>query len=139
MFINNKIYLCLNDANQPTASSELYKTFRKSETADCLLKWEKTQCWAKSMHHKIHDRWSTIFITISSLSLASWLRSFTIHQKINLTIISGKRVKKSVEKRQHKIKQINYWPVFKETIKVEDKQKNWVELKFTFTKLFCNR
>ena len=43
--------------------------------------------------------------------------------KINLTIISGKRVKQSVEKRQHKIKQINYWPVLKEAIKVEDKQK----------------
>ena len=34
-----------------------------------------------------------------------------------------KESKKSVEKRQHKIKQINYWLVFKETIKVEDKQK----------------
>ena len=44
-------------------------------------------------------------------------------QKINLTIISGKRIKKSVEKRQHKIKQTNYLPVFKETIKVEDKHK----------------
>ena len=33
--------MCLNDANQPTASSELFKTFRKSGTADCLLKWEK--------------------------------------------------------------------------------------------------
>ena len=29
-------------------------------------------------------------------------------QKFNLTIISGKRVKKSFDKRQHKIKQINY-------------------------------
>ena len=44
-------------------------------------------------------------------------------QKIDLTIISRKRVKKSVEKRQHKKKQTNYWPVFKETIKVEDKKK----------------
>ena len=60
---------------------------------------------------------------ISSLSLVSWLRGLTISKKINLTIISGKRVKKSVEMRQHKIKQINYWPVFKETIKVEDKKK----------------
>ena len=57
-------------------------------------------------------------------------------QKINLTIILGKRIKKSVEKRQHKIKQINNWPVFKETVKVEN---NRVELKFSFTKLFCNR
>ena len=41
MFINNKIYLRLNNANQPTACSELKKnTFNKSETADCLLKWE---------------------------------------------------------------------------------------------------
>ena len=29
-------------------------------------------------------------------------------QNINLTIISGKRIKKNVEKRQHKIKQTNY-------------------------------
>ena len=36
--------MCLNDANQTTASSELLKTFRKSETVDCLLKCEKTQC-----------------------------------------------------------------------------------------------
>ena len=52
-----------------------------------------------------------------------------IPQKINLIIISGKRVKKSVEKKQHKIKQKNYWPVLKDTIKVEDKQKDRVELK----------
>ena len=37
--------------------------------------------------------------------------------------------KKSAKKRQHKIKQTNHKPVFKETIKVEDKQKNTVELK----------
>ena len=45
-------------------------------------------------------------------------------QKINLTIISGKRIIiKNVEKRQHKIKQTNFWTVFKETIKVKDKKK----------------
>ena len=60
---------------------------------------------------------------ISCLSLVSWLRDLAIPQKINPTIISGKRVKKSVEKRQHKTKQINYWPVFKEIIKVEDNKK----------------
>ena len=50
-------------------------------------------------------------------------KRFDSTQKINLAIISGKRIKKNVEKRQHKIKQTNYWQVFKETIKVEDKQK----------------
>ena len=50
-------------------------------------------------------------------------------QKFNLTIIIGKRVKKSAEIRQQKIKQTNYWPVFKETIKVEDNQIDRVELK----------
>ena len=44
-------------------------------------------------------------------------------QKINLTIISEMRVKKSVEKRQHKIKQTDHRPVFKETIKVKNKKK----------------
>ena len=34
------MYLCLIDANQLTASSELKITYRKSETVDCLLKWE---------------------------------------------------------------------------------------------------
>ena len=47
--------------------------------------------------------------------------------KINLAIISGKRVKKC-QVRQHKIKQTKYWSVFKETIKVKDK-KDKVELK----------
>ena len=33
--------MCLNNTNQTTACSELKtKTFRKSETADCWLKWE---------------------------------------------------------------------------------------------------
>ena len=32
--------MSFNDANQSTASSENFKTFRKSETAGCLLKWE---------------------------------------------------------------------------------------------------
>ena len=41
IFLNNKIYLCLNNANQPTACSENKKTFRKSKAADCLLKWDK--------------------------------------------------------------------------------------------------
>ena len=31
----------------------------------------------------------------------------------------------SVKKRQHKIKQTNYWLVFKETIKVEDKKERY--------------
>ena len=53
MLIKNKIYLWLNDANQQTASSELEKTFRKSQTEDCLLKWvtrhnaEPSQCITK--------------------------------------------------------------------------------------------
>ena len=50
-------------------------------------------------------------------------KRFDSTQKINLAIISGKRIKKNVKKRQLKIKQTNYYPVFKETIKVEDKQK----------------
>ena len=56
-------------------------------------------------------------------------KRFDSTQKINLAIVSGKRIKTNVEKRQHKIKQTNYWQVFKETIKVEDKQKDRVELK----------
>ena len=46
--------MCLNDANQPTACSELKKkTFKKSQTEDWLLKWvtrhnaEPSQCITK--------------------------------------------------------------------------------------------
>ena len=46
-------------------------------------------------------------------------------QKINLNIISGKRVKKSIKKRLHKIKQTNNWPVIKQAIIVEDKLKRY--------------
>ena len=39
--MNNRVYLRLIDANQPTASKEHNKnTYRKLETADCVLKWE---------------------------------------------------------------------------------------------------
>ena len=48
-------------------------------------------------------------------------------------MISGKKVKKDVKKRQHTIKQTNYWPVFKETIKVGDKQKNRVEALYSLS------
>ena len=61
---------------------------------------------------------------IFSLSLVSWLRGLTIPQNINLTIISGKRVKKSVKKRQHKITKTNSWPVLKETINVKKTKSN---------------
>ena len=55
----------------------------------------------------------------------AWIMTerFDNTQKINLTIISGKRVKNNFKKTQHKIKQTNYLRVFKETIKIEDKQK----------------
>ena len=55
----------------------------------------------------------------------AWIMTerFDNTQKINLTIISCKRVKKNFKKTQHKIKQTNYLLVFKETIKIEDKQK----------------
>ena len=36
------------------------------------------------------------------------IKRFDSTQKINLAIISGKRILKNVEKRQHKIKQTNY-------------------------------
>ena len=32
--------LCLSDAKQPTASKELNKFYKFSETADCKWKWE---------------------------------------------------------------------------------------------------
>ena len=55
LFINNIIYLCLNDANQLSASSELYKTFRISETADCLLKWSEFICISAAVHIVVYN------------------------------------------------------------------------------------
>ena len=46
----------------------------------------------------------------------------------------------SVKKRQHKIKQTNHRPVFKETIKVETQAKNIeLGLNLIFTEIFCYR
>ena len=59
---------------------------------------------------------------------------------MNRTIISGKRIKKSAKKTQHKIKQTNDWPVFKETVKVKKTNKK-IQLSWnlTFIGLFCKR
>ena len=54
-----------------------------------------------------------------------------IPQKINLTIILGKIIKKSVKIELHKIKQTNHRQVFKETIKVEVTRKK-LSLNLTF-------
>ena len=43
LFINNRILLCLSNANQPTSSSEFKIACRKPETADCKWRWETTQ------------------------------------------------------------------------------------------------
>ena len=37
MLFNNKMYLCLSDANQLTASSELKKKFTESQTFRLLM------------------------------------------------------------------------------------------------------
>ena len=37
-YLNNKMFLCLSDAKQPTASLEFNKAYKKSETVDCLWK-----------------------------------------------------------------------------------------------------
>ena len=54
---------------------------------------------------------------------------FDSTQKINQAIISGKRIKKNVKKRQLKIKQTNYYPVFKRQSKQKTSKKDRVELR----------
>ena len=126
--------------SQQLVQNFIKKTFRKSETSDCLFNWE-------TRHNAEPSQCITEFTTndkqfYNDLQPFACImtKRFDSTQKINLAIISGKRIKKNVEKRQHKIKQTNYWPVFNETIKVEEKQK-LIELSWnlTFTKLFCNR
>ena len=125
--------MCLNDANQPTANSELFKAFRKTENANCLLKLDKntmlSQFNASQNSRQMIDNINNDFQPFAFIMT----ERFDNTQKINLTIISGMRVKKSVEKRQHKIKQTDHRLVFKETIKVENKKKKKkrVELKLT--------
>ena len=124
LFINNIIYLCLNDANQPTASSELLKIFSGSQKPQIAYWIEKLDTMLSQANASQNSRQmiDNIYNDLQPFACIMTNR-FDSTQKINLAIISGKRIKKNVEKRQHKIKQTNYWQVFKETIKVEDKQK----------------
>ena len=49
--------LCLSDANQQTVSSELKKKLTGNQIFRLQMEMRNyTQCWVKSMHHKIHDR-----------------------------------------------------------------------------------
>ena len=126
--------LCLSDANLPTASSELKKkTCRKSdiqiangnEKLDAMLSQfsepKKFIIPIGNTHNDFH-----VFASIITERLDNTL-------KYPSNYYLRKRVKKSVKKRQHKIKQKRYWLVFKKTIKVI---KNTVEFKPSFTRLF---
>ena len=51
------MFLYSGDANQQTVSSEL-KKLTLNQVFRLLMEMRNyTQCWVKSMHHKIHDRW----------------------------------------------------------------------------------
>ena len=86
--------MCLIDANQPTACSEIFKTFRKSETADCLLKWEKDTMLSqvnasqnpRQRIDKIHNDFQPFACIMTE--------RFDNTQKINLTIITEISVKR---------------------------------------------
>ena len=55
--INNRMFLYSGDANQQTVSSKL-KKLTLNQVFRLLMEMRNyTQCWVKSMHHKIHDRW----------------------------------------------------------------------------------
>ena len=67
MFINNRIYLCLNNANQPTASSELLKTLSGSqkmqiangnEKLDIMLSQVNASQNSRQMIDSIHNNYS---------------------------------------------------------------------------------
>ena len=91
------------------------------------------------MNHKIHER------IIGNTHNCFRLLASIITEKFDNTLKNQyiyylrKESKKRVKKRQHKIKQTNYRHGFKETIKVEDKQKRYRKVETLLIKLFCNR
>ena len=89
-------------------SSELLKNFQGVRNCRLLIEMRKdtmlsrvnTSQNSRQMIDNIHNDFQPFSCIMTE--------RFDNTQKINLTIISGKRIKKSVEKRQHKIKQTNY-------------------------------
>ena len=100
---------------------------------------KKTQCWAKSMHHKIHDRWYTIFIMISSLSLVSWMRGWQ-YPKDHSNYYFRKESKKECQEEttQNKADKLLTSPQRDNQSRRQTKK---IELSWnlTFMKLLCNR
>ena len=114
-------------------SQQLFQNFKKiigsqklqiayeNEKFDTMLSQVNASQSSRQKISKIHNDFQPFACIMTE--------RFDDTQNINLTIISEKRVKKSVKKRQHKIKQTNYLLVFKETIKVKTSIKDKVELK----------
>ena len=115
----------LSNTNQPTANSEL-KKLTGSQKLQIAYGNDKLKTILSQVNASQNSR-QTIgnnhngFQPLVSIKA----ESFDNTLKVQFKYYSEKRVKKRVKKRQHKIKQTNYWPVFKETIKVEDKQKRY--------------
>ena len=98
--------MCLNDANQPTASLELLKKLSGSQEPQIAYWIEKLDIMLSQENASQNSRQMIDNISNDLQPFACIMtKRFDNTQKINLAIISGKRIKKNVEKRQHKIKQ----------------------------------
>ena len=115
--------LSLSKAKHSKASSELKMLTRNQklqiangiEKRDIILSQVDAAQNSRQVKRNIHNS----FKPLASIIIERF------DNPINLIFISEKRLKKSVKKRQHKIKQINNWRTFKEIIKVEDKHKRY--------------
>ena len=123
LFISNRMYLCLTDENKATSSSEL-KKLTGSQKLQIANGNEKLDTMLSQVNAP-ENSWQQIANAHRGFQLLTSIitERFDNTLKINPTIISEKRVKKSVKKRQHKIKQTNYRPIFKETIKSKKTKK----------------
>ena len=103
----------------------LEKTYKKSEASDCFWKWEtrhnteSSQCTENSRQPIANTQ--SGFQPLSHI-IAERLNNIQINELNNYL---RKETKKSVKRAQHKIKQINYLPVFKETVKVKKTNKKY--------------
>ena len=94
MYINNRMLLFYGDENKQTVYQNL-KKLTWNQVFRLLMEMRNyTQCWVKSMHHKIHDRWKERLIMVSSLSLVScwevWYICFYLcrHKLLSSSLIS---------------------------------------------------
>ena len=91
------------------------------------------------MHYKIHTDDKKIFIMTSSLSLVSWMRQVWQYPKISINYYLREESKKECQEETTQDKADKQLSSFQRVNQSRRQGKNRLELKLTFTKLFCNK